>query len=125
MQYDKIIDSYIRLRDRIAARKDAFEKEVAPMKAKLEEVESFLLGELNRQNLQSFSTPFGTAFKSQWTKANVTDWEALHRYIMDNDRMDLLERRVSKTNVLDTIAQGDTIPGVTIESGYTCNIRRK
>lgn len=120
-----VVQQYIELRDRVQAEKDEMEKRVAPMKAAMEKIEGVMSGLLERQGLSSMSTPAGTVVRSKWTKTVIQDWDALTKYIKDNDRFDLLEKRVAKINALDVINEEGGLPGVGVETGYNVQIRRK
>ena len=122
---NKIVQQYIELRDRIQAEKDECEKRIAPMKAAMEKIEGLMSGLLERSGLSSMSTPAGTVVRSKWTKTVIQDWDALTKYIKDNDRFDLLERRVAKVNALDVINEDGELPGVGVETGFNVQIRRK
>lgn len=125
LDINKIVAQYIELRDRIEAAEDECKKKVAPMKAAMEEVEGLMSGLLERSGLTSMSTPAGTVVKSRWTKTVITDWNDFTKYVKDNDRFDLLEKRVAKNNALDVINEDGNLPGVGVETGYNIQIRRK
>ena len=125
LDINKIVAQYIELRDRIEAIKDECEKKIAPMKASMEQVEGLMSGILEKSGLTSLSTPAGTVVKSKWTKTVLHDWNEFTKYVKDNDRFDLLEKRVAKNNALDVISEEGSLPGVEVETGFTIQIRRK
>lgn len=125
LDINKVVAQYIELRDRIEAIKDECDKKIAPMKAAMEQVEGLLSGLLERSGLTSMSTPAGTVVKSKWTKTVIQDWNEFTKYVKDNDRFDLLEKRIAKNNALDVIAEDGSLPGVGVEMGFNIQIRRK
>lgn len=122
---NEAVTKYIQLRDKIQEIKDECEKRIAPMKDALNAVESVMSGLLERSGLTSISTPAGTVVRSKWTKTALHDWEAFTKYVKDNDRFDLIERRVAKNNALEVIEEEGSLPGVSVETGYNVQIRRK
>jgi hypothetical protein len=46
------------------------------------------------------------------TQANVTDWDAYHKYIIDNDAWDLMQKRTSITGLKERWDNKEVIPGV-------------
>ena len=45
------------------------------------------------------------------TVPNVTDWDAVHQYIVDNNACYLLEKRLSAAPYREMLAAGEPIPG--------------
>lgn len=125
LDINKTVAQYIELRDKIEKIKDDCERQIAPLKAAMESVEAMMSGILERNGLSSMSTPAGTVVKSKWTKTVLHDWNAFTQYVKDNDRFDLIEHRVAKNNALDVISEDGSLPGVSVEQGFTIQIRRK
>lgn len=46
------------------------------------------------------------------TKPKPTDWDAIYKFIVDNDRFDFLQKRLSDRAVMDMIEAGEKVPGV-------------
>lgn len=124
LDYEKVVKAYIDLKDLIESREKRLKDELAPLKDKLAMVESLLSGELNRLNLKNLSTPHGTVFRKAYTNLKVTDWTTVIDFIKQNDRYDLLEKRLTKSVAMDTMEE-TPIPGVSVEQGYNVSIRRK
>lgn len=122
---NKVVAEYIMLRDKIDQIKAECDKQIAPIKAAMDNVESMLSGLLERAGLTSMATASGTVVKSKWTKTVLQDWNEFTKYVKDNDRFDLIEHRVAKNNALDVINEDGSLPGVSVETGYTIQIRRK
>lgn len=127
--YERLVEQYITLRNIKADLKSKYEEMEKPITEKMEKIESFLNGELNRLNLKNISTNKGTVLRTSWKKVNITDWDGIIDYIVKNKRFDMLEKRLAKTVVLDTIEQNNEqglpeLPGISIESGLKVSIRK-
>lgn len=122
---NEIIAQYIELRDKIQDIKDECDRRIAPLRSIMDQIEGDMSGLLERSNLTSMSTPAGTVVKSKWTKTALHDWEAFTNYVKENDRFDLIEHRVAKNNALEVISEEGGLPGVSVETGYNIQIRRK
>ena len=120
MDTSEIVGKYVEVRDRIKEIKDRHKAELVPYNEALESVEALLMKHLHDQGADSIKTANGTAYKSRWTKAAVQDWQATLDYVIENERWDLLERRVSKS-VVEEIGN---VPGIVMESGVKVNVRR-
>jgi hypothetical protein len=46
------------------------------------------------------------------TKPKPSDWAALHDYIREHGRFDLLQKRLADKAVMDMLAEGEEVPGV-------------
>lgn len=129
LDYQGLIDVYLRLRRMKEDAKAKYEAEVAPITERMEQIENTLSGELNRLGLKNLQTGAGTVYRTTWTKVNITDWDKVADYIVSNNRFDMLEKRLAKTVVLDTLQQNQEaglppVPGIAIETGLKVNIRK-
>jgi len=119
-ELEGLIEAYVKVRDGIKEIKERHKQELAPWEQGLAEAEGALMTLLNTYGAESMRTNAGTAFKAQWTKATVTDWQAVLDWAVANERWDLFERRVAKSVVEEIGA----VPGVEIERGVRVNVRR-
>ena len=129
IDYQGLIAVYLQLRELKEKAKATYEETIEPITNRMEQIESTLSGELNRLGLKNLQTDKGTVYRTTWTKVNITDWDKVTDYIVSNNRFDLLEKRLAKTVVLDTLTQNEeqglpTIPGIAIETGLKVNIRK-
>lgn len=46
------------------------------------------------------------------TKPKPSDWSAIHAYIQETGRFDLLQKRLSDKAVMDMLAEDEEVPGV-------------
>lgn len=129
VEYKAIVRKYLDLRKQKSELKDRYEEKVAPITEEMERIEAFLSGELNRLGVKNIATDAGTILRTKWTRVTPTDWPAFLRFCKENDRLDLIERRVAKNELLATIGQYEEdglppIPGVTVETGLQVSIRK-
>lgn len=119
-ELEGLIEAYVKVRDGIKEIKERHKQELAPWEQGLAEAEGALMTLLNNAGAESMKTNAGTAFKAQWTKAVVTDWQAVLDWAVANERWDLFQRRVAQSVVEEIGA----VPGVEIERGVRVNVRR-
>jgi hypothetical protein len=117
---EDFVDRYVRLRDKKADLKKRHAEELAPLDEAMSRIEGLLMGQLNTVGADSIRTPHGTVYKQSWSSARVADWQQVLDYAIEHERLDLFERRVSKT-VVDEIGH---VPGVEVDRGVKVNIRR-
>lgn len=120
-----VIEKYIKLRDHIAEIKKGHKAELEPLNAVLEKIEGALLDQFNKLGVDSMKTAAGTAYKSIQTSATVADWDTTLRWIIENDMLPMLERRVNKTVVEAYREEHAALPpGINYSAVQTINIRR-
>ena len=120
-----VIRTYMKLRDQKAAIEAETKERVAGLKAKMEKLEAYLKAQMDAQGLTSFKSDYGTAFLTTTDYANVADWDAVIRFIRDNEAYDMLEKRVSKIAVRGYIEANKAVPpGITYGTKLEVNIRK-
>lgn len=125
MKFDKVVQSYIQLRDAKQEMEREHEKSLAPIKEAMDQAEQSMLGKLNEMGVNSINTPFGTIIKSTRTSCTVGNWDAAWGFIQDKALWHFLEHRVSKTAIEGYISEhGDIPPGVNVSRVATISFRR-
>ena len=120
-----VIRTYMKLRDQQAAIEAETKERVADLKAKMDKLEAYLKAQMDAQGLTSFKSDYGTAFLTTTDYANVADWDAVIRFIRDNEAYDMLEKRVSKIAVRGYIEANKAVPpGITYGTKLEVNIRK-
>jgi len=122
----EVVETYIKLRDRRAKRKTAYELEDIADKASQEKIEAYLLRDFQETGVDSIKTSAGTAYKSSRTSATVADWDSFFQgYVVPNQAWEMLEHRVSKDAVSQyKAANEDLPPGINWSETITVNVRR-
>lgn len=122
---DKVIAGYIKLRDAKDAMETRHKEELAPLNSKMEKIEAWLQNALQSQGLRNVKSDSGTAFIQSVANVTTPDFEATMAYIKEHDMWELLDRRLSKSVVLDHIEKfGVPPPGVTVARADIVRIRR-
>lgn len=125
MDIEKLVDGYVRARDKKAELKAAFTKKTAALDEWMTRAEGVILQELQAQNLESVRTAAGTAYKSVQSSATVADWDSVLGFIKENDAWTMLERKVNKTAVQEYRSMNNDLPpGVNWREEVVVNIRR-
>lgn len=124
---EKIVGAYIKIRDT----KDALYQKYKADTAELEEQMTILkhkLVEVSKETgVTSFSTPYGTAYRTTKTRYWTNDWDSFYKFMRDNEAMELLEKRIQQTNMKEFLEQNPDVhpPGLNVDSEYEITVRRK
>lgn len=125
LKVDEVIAAVIRLRDSKDALKKKHTEELAPMNTQIEKLEAWLLDKLIRDGAQNFKASTGVAFQQEVSSVTAPDFGVTLEWIVENERWDMLEKRVAKTVVLEHIAEtGETPPGLEIKRAVEVRVRR-
>jgi len=123
---DKLVKAYIKMRDFRSQLKSQYEEQDGTIKEQMELVESQLLDLCKTTGVDSLRTKFGTVSRTVQTRYWPGDWEAMHKFIMENNAPDLLERRISQIQMREFIKENpDAMPiGLNVDNRYTVLVRR-
>ena len=123
---EKVVSVFIKMRDRKAEITKRYEAEIAELDAKQAVLQNALLDFCKENKIESIKTSFGTAFRTIKTRLFVSDWQAVEKFIYDNDAFDLLEKRLAQ-NAAKTWTEENPdkpIPSLVTDSKYCVTIRR-
>jgi len=122
---DSVIKTYMKLRTQKEVIEAEAKDKVATVKEKMLKLEAWLKAKLDADGLTSFKTDHGTAFLTTTDFANVDDWDAVLRFIREEEAFDMLEKRISKTAVRGYIETNKEVPpGVKYGTKLDINIRK-
>lgn len=122
---DAVIKKYMKLREKKALVEATIKEELDKIKADMTKLEAFLKAKLDADGLTSFKTEYGTAFLTTTDFANVDDWDAVLRFIREEEAYDMLEKRVSKAAVRGYIeANKEVPPGIKYGTKLDINVRK-
>jgi hypothetical protein len=125
MTVDDVVALYVRLRNEKSAIRAKLEEEVGVIDAKLDKLEAWIKNKADEQGVTSFKTNHGTAFLTTVDFASVEDWDAVVKFVKDNDAYDMFEKRISKTAVRGYIDAHKSVPsGVMYGTRLEVNVRK-
>ena len=123
---DRLVSAYVKMRDKRSALLRDYEEQDGAIKEQMTAVESKLLEICKSLGADSLKTQHGTVMRNVKTYYWTNDWESMHRFIVDNDMPQLLERRISQNTMKQLLEENpDAMPkGVNVDSRYSVTIRR-
>ncbi len=123
---DKLARVYIKMRDKLSELTREYETAEAAIKAQQAEVAAAMKDRLQALGAKSAATTYGTVSLKTSTRYYFQDWEAAHRFIMDNDAPYLLEKRVSQTMMREFLENNPGVvpPGLNTMSELTVSVTK-
>jgi hypothetical protein len=127
---DKLVKTYIKIRDARKELADKYEQEDTRLKDALESIENELLDACKLIGADSIRTPYGTLTRSVKKRYWTNDWYSFHEFIKENEEhgaMNLLEKRIAQTNMSTFLEENPDLhpPGLNVDSRYAVVVRRK
>ena len=126
MTVDKMIADYQTVR----AEKKRLQAEYATLIARLDDVLTRMEGRMLKVLLDSkvkhMATDLGTMYIEKVSKASCTDWQAYRKWMVENDALDGLEKRVTQSFIkeYEEDNQGALPPGITVYKENVARVRK-
>jgi arsenate reductase-like glutaredoxin family protein len=127
VQADKLASAYIKMRDKRKELLAQYEEQDKKIEAQMILVEEELLRLCKTIGADSIKTQAGTVFRSVRTRYETTDWENMYNFILEHNIPQVLERRISTTNMKQFLDENPTLMpvGMNVNNRYTVTVRRK
>lgn len=124
---DKLVQTYVKIRDKRKALSDEFEVKDKELQGLLDSIEAELLEACKSIGADSIRTEFGTVSRKVSKRYWTNDWHSFHEFLKEHDALDLMEKRVSQSNMNTFLEENPDLlpPGLNVNAKYTVVIRRK
>lgn len=124
---EKLTRVYLKIRDRRAELKAAFDEEDKKLKAQQEKISAALLDFCKKNNLETVKTTAGVFYRTVKTRYWTNDWEALNAFVKEHDVPEFYEKRLNQTAVKEYIQDelGGRVPEfINVSSEYQVSVRK-
>jgi len=121
------VDSHQRIVDLYKQELDEVEVADGALKEDLQKLEAALLDICNSVNADSIKTTHGTVMRKLNERFFCQDWDNFYKYVLDNEAVQLLERRIHQSNFREHLKEieGDGLPpGVNVMREYGVSVRK-
>lgn len=123
---NQLVKAYRKIRDAIKEAEAEHEEKVSGMKADLDKVGAELLKFCNDKDLDSIRTPVGTISRRIQTRYWTTDWEEMHRFVLDNEVPYVLEKRINNNALQQYLEDHPDAfpPGLQVDRKFVIQVRK-
>lgn len=123
---EDMVSAYRKIRDAIRDKEEQHKEELAGLKEQLDVVAGALLDICNNLDVDSLRTEAGTVSRRVNTRYWTSDWDAMYRFIKDQDAPFLLEQRIHNSNMKQYLADNPgLLPiGLQADSKYIVQVRK-
>jgi len=123
---EKLARIYLKMRDKKSEMTKEFDAQIDKLEAQMKAVKTGILGHMKAIGAESIRTESGTVYRTVRKVYSTTDWESMHKFILEHQAPDLLEKRIQQTNMKAFLEENPDLlpPGLNANMEYSVNVRR-
>ena len=122
---EKLARVWRKMQDKRDALSHAYKLADLEIENQQDKVGAALLDAMNKMGGTRLITPAGTIEKSVDTKVSGADWQAIYRFIKENDAWELLHKRLGSKFVVDWQKKtGSLPPGVNVYTAFKVSVKK-
>ena len=123
---DTMVKVYTRVRDKRAELKAAFDEEDKALQAQLDKVKQGLLDYCKEHGVESVRTAHGLFYRTVKTRYWTSDWESMHKFIMEHGLPEFFEKRLNQSAVKEFLEANPELlpPGLNVDAEYNISVRK-
>ena len=124
---EKLTRVYLKIRNKKADVSAEFKKQDDELTRQLDKVKGALLDYCKEQGVESVKTSEGLFYRSVKTRYWTSDWECMHKFILEHDVPEFFEKRLNQTCVRQFLEENPaTVPkGLNTGSEYVISVGKK
>lgn len=119
---DKLVRIYMKMR----AKLQELDAQVEAVKEQQQLIKVEIKDRLRAVGAKSVKTEHGTVSLTEKTRYYTQDWDSFKRFVMENDALDLLEKRIAQTNMKLFLEENPALipPGLNSDTEFDVSIRK-
>jgi hypothetical protein len=123
---EKLTRIYIKMREKKAEVTHELEEKVSKIEQDMKTVKTAILSHMKEIGAESLRTEAGTVYRTVRTTYATSDWESMHKFILEHGVPELLEKRIQQTNMKAFLEENPEMlpPGLNANSEYSVTIKR-
>ena len=124
---DKLANTYLRIRAERSMLSAKYKEEDGKLIRQMDTVKQAMLDHCEAHNVESVRTSEGLFFRSTKKKYWVSEWDAMHRLIVEENAPQLLDKRINQANMREFLEENPDLKpeGLEIEEEVTISVRKK
>ena len=127
LNLDELVKIYLTIRTEREKLKSNWEVKDGELEQEMKLLEQSMLTVCNDTNASSIRTESGTVIRSLKERFTTNDWDNFKKFVLDNEAIDLLERRIHQGNFKEFMAEHKDEglpPGVNVMREFTIGVRK-
>jgi len=123
---DKLAEVYIKIRTKKQEVTKDLESQIEELDGQLKEIAGAMKEQLVAAGGSSLKTNHGTIYLTKKQRFYPMDWDAFNKWVVDNNAVALLEKRIAQKNTEQWLEENPTNPppGLQCEAELTVTVRK-
>lgn len=123
---EKLIRIYRKMREKLQEMDREYTAKVEAVKVQQDSVKCAIKDIMMSLGSKSINTPSGTVILGKKTRYYTQDWDSFKRFVVENDVVDLIERRIHQTNMAKFLEENpnQVPPGLNSDTEYDISVRK-
>ena len=123
---EKLTKAYIRIREERASLSASYKEKDTALVNQLDVVRQGLLNYCEKHGVESVKTSEGLFYRTTKTKYWTSDWESMHKFVLEEQVPEFFEKRLHQGAVKQFLEDNpDKLPkGLNVDSEYVLTMRK-
>jgi hypothetical protein len=123
---DRLTRIYMKMRNKIKEIESEYDAKLEAVKAQQQEVKNAIKDLMLAQGSRSVRTDFGTVVLSEKTRYYTQDWDSFKKFVVEQEAVDLLERRIHQSNMAVFLEENPGLhpPGLNSDREFDVSVRK-
>ena len=124
---DKLAKTYLRIRAERSMLSAKYKEEDGNLVRQLDTIKQAMLDHCEDHIVESVRPSEGVFFRSTKKKYWVSEWDAIHKLIVEENAPQLLDKRINQANMKEFLEENPDLKpeGLEIEEEVTISVRKK
>ena len=123
---DVTIDTLCKVYMKMRAKVSELDAQIATIKEQQEQVSIAMRDKMKELGVNSVRTDHGTVTMLKKTRYYTQDWDSFKNFVLENQAVDLLERRIAQTNMTQFLEENPGLvpPGLNADTKFDVSVRK-
>lgn len=123
---DKLTRIYMKMRVAIQTVEREYDTKIEALKAQQQEIKNAIKDQMLALGTKSVRTDFGTVSLTEKSRFYTQDWDSFKRFVVEQDAVDLLEKRIHQTNMAKFLEENPSLmpPGLNSDTEFDVSVRK-
>jgi hypothetical protein len=119
---DKLVRIYMKMRTAM----QTLDAEIETIKEQQQAIKNEIKDRMRDTGVKSLRTDHGTVSLMEKTRYYTNDWDSFKKFMVDNDAIDLLEKRIAQSNMKLFLEEnpGSIPPGLNSDTEFDISVRK-
>jgi hypothetical protein len=123
---DKLAKVYRKIKTEIDTLTREYDTKIETLKASQDQLKFAMKDQMKALGVKSVNTAFGTLSMVNKIRYSTQDWDSFKKFMIENDALDLLEKRIAQTNMAQFLEENPGVvpPGLNAFSDFEIRVTK-